>query len=112
MVNDYDVAVECALMHQRDEAPLKLRTFLAAAHIAPRVDFRPDGTVLGKRADLSAIACLGCGFPLANDPKIRDLFQTGKHGHLICVVDLLAARVVVAAFHVADPQRNAEMPLE
>ena len=45
VIDDDDVALERALMHQGEKAALELLALLPGAHIAARVEFRPDGTV-------------------------------------------------------------------
>ena len=60
--------------------------------------------VLREALDFGAIACFRGLFPLLNDLKIGDLFQSLEYWFLFGIVDLLAAGVVGAAFHVAGAQ--------
>jgi len=76
VIDDDDIALNRALMHQGEKASLELGTLLPCAHIPPRVEFRPDGTVFGKVADIRPIARLRSLFPLPDNVEIRDLLET------------------------------------
>ena len=112
MVDDNDVALERALVHQRDEAAVELRALLAGAEVAAGIQFVPDGAGLRQRLDFGAIAELGGLLPLTDDLKVAHLLESRKGGLVIGIVDLLPAGVIAAAFHVADLQWPWEMLLE
>ena len=112
MVDDDDVALHRALVHGGDEAAVEIGALLPGAKIAARVDLGPRGAALGQRLDLGAVAEFGGLLPVRDDLEIGDLFEPGEHGVLVGVVDLLAARVVVAPLHVADLERPREVLLE
>ena len=69
---------------------------------------RPGGAFFGQRADLGAVADFGGLFPVLDDLEIGDLFEAGENRGVFGVVNLLAAGVVAAAFHVADAQGAAD----
>ena len=105
MIDDDDVAFLRPLMHGGDEAALELRTLLAGAQLAARVDLGPGGARFGQRLDLGAIAGLGGLLPLADDAEVGDFFQAVEDRLLLRIVDFLAAGVVAASLHVAGAQR-------
>ena len=93
------------LVHRGDEAALELRTLLAGAQLAARVDLGPGGARFRQRLDLGAIAGFGGLLPLADDLEVGDLFEAVEDRLLFGIVDFLAAGVVAAALHVAGAQR-------
>ena len=82
--------------------------FCAGAELRAGVDLTPGGAFFGKCADFGAIAQFGGLFPVLNDLKIGDFFEAGEDGGVFGFVDLLAAGVVAAAFHVADAQGSTD----
>ena len=75
-------------------------------HSSPRASILAHAELFsGSCLDLRAIAGFGGLFPGLDDLKIGDLFQARQHRLLFGVVDLLAAGVVGAPFHVAGAQR-------
>ncbi len=112
VVDDDDVALQRALVHERDEAALELLALLTAAKIAPRVQLGPGCTLLGQRLDLGAVAELGGLLPILNDLEIGELFEAGQDGLIVGVVDFLAAGVIAASLHQANLQRAIEMLLQ
>ena len=112
VIDDDDVAFGGALVHEGDEAALKVGALLAAAELAARVDLGPGGAALRQGADFGAIADFGGLLPVADDLEIGHFLQAVEDGFLVGVVDLLAAGVVVAALHVADLQGAGKMLLE
>src|ERR1017187_719408 len=112
MVDDDDIAFLRALVHQGQEAALKVGALLPGAHVAAGIELGPGGAVLGQLLDFGAVAELGGLLPLADDLEIGDLFQPGEYRLLIGVVNFLRAGVVIAALHVADLERPRKMLLK
>ena len=88
---------------------LELGTLLAGAEIPARIHFVPDGAVFGKVADLGAVPGLRGFLPLPDELEIGYLFQPIQQQLLVGVVNFLSAGVIVAALHVTDAERAAEM---
>src|ERR1700733_14315037 len=105
VIDDDDVALLRSLMHQRDEAAVKLSALLTSAKIRSSIDFGPGAGAFGKSLDFGAVAGLSGLLPLLDYLKIGDLFQAFEHGFFFGVVDFLAADVIRAALHVRDAQR-------
>src|ERR1700733_12976476 len=112
VIDDDDVALVRAAVHFGEKAALELLALLAGAEFAAGVHLQPGGTGLGQRFDLGAIASSGGLLPFANNLKVGDFFQAVENGFAVGVVDLLTAREVSAAFHVADLQGPIEMFLQ
>ncbi len=68
----------------------------------------PECAGLGERVDLGAVAGLGGLLPLGDVVVLVDLFEAGQDGLVAQRVELVAAEVVGAAFHVADLQLAQE----
>jgi hypothetical protein len=112
VVDDDDVAFGGTLPHQREKAAVKLLALLSSAKVAARVELRPDRAVFRQCPDLAAVAGFGGLLPIADDFEIHHLFKTVENGLLLAVVELLAAEVVLAPFHVAHAQRFGEVLLQ
>ena len=112
VVDDDDVALVRPLVHLRNEAAFELLALLAGAELASGIHFVPSRAVFGQSLDLGAVAGGGGLFPFANDLKVGDLFQARENRLAFGVVNLLPAREVVAALHVANLQRPVEMFLQ
>ena len=112
VVDDDDVALEGALVHQGEEAALELEALLAGAQIAARIHLPPHAGGFRQGLDLRAVAGGGGLLPVADDLEIGHLLQPLEHRLLLGVVDFLAAGVVVAALHVADAHLAAEVLLQ
>ena len=112
VVDDNDVALERALVHQRDKAAVELRALLAGAEVAAGIQLVPGGARLRQLFDFGAIAELGGLLPFTDDLKVGYFLESRKDGFVISIVDLLPAGVIAAAFHVADLQWPWEMFLE
>src|SRR5690242_3607292 len=105
MVDDDDVALESALVHQRDETPLEVGALLAGTEIRARINFGPRAACFRKRRNFRAVAKLGGLLPLLDDLKIRQLFESRENRFSVGVVNLLAAGVIVPPLHVTDLKR-------
>src|SRR4051812_1800663 len=112
VIDDDDVALISALVHQRQKASLELLALLTGTKIPPRVHLGPGRALLRQRLDLGAIPEFGGLLPLPNDLKIGDLLKTGQDRLLLRIIDFLAAGVIAAALHIADLQRPIEMLLQ
>ena len=102
MVDDNDVALHTSPAHFSNEAALPLAAFLSDAGVGARVQLVPKSTGLGQFRKFRAIASSGCFLPRGNRAVLLDLFQSAEHRLIREVVELLAAQIIVAAFHVAD----------
>ena len=111
MIDDDDIAFERLLMHARDEAPVELGALLTAATIRAGIDLGPRAARFRERFDFGAIAGFAGFFPLADDLKIGDFFQSFEHGLAFGVVNFLPAGVIRPAFHIAGAKR-AQMLLK
>jgi hypothetical protein len=98
------------LVHQSDEASFELLTLLSSALIAAGIQFRPCCAAFRQRANFGAVAGFGRFLPGTNNLKIGDLLQSGQKRLFLCVVDLLTACIVGAAFHVSDTKRRLHIP--
>src|ERR1700746_1642536 len=99
MVDDPDVALLRALVHQGEEAAAELLALLARAKIAASVHFAPGRGSLRQSLDFRAVADLRGLLPRLDPLKIGHFLQAVEHRLALRVVDLLAAGVIVAALH-------------
>ena len=106
MIDDDDVALHAAAAHFGDEAALELAAFLSDAGVGARIELVPERAGLGEFGKFRAVAGGGCLFPGGNRAILLDLLQAAEHGLIGEVVELLAAQIIVAAFHVADGKRG------
>ncbi len=111
MVDDHHIAFGRAPAHLGDEAALPLRAFRADAILRAGIQPRPQLTAFGQRRQLRAISGRGGLLPLADGAIVLDFLQPGQDRRVGKVVELLAAEIIVAALHVADPQPPFALPL-
>ena len=104
VVDDNDVALGGATAHFRDEAAVELLALRADAAVGASIQLRPELAALGKIGEFGAVARLRRLVPIADDAKLVDLFQPAQDRLIGEVVELLTAKVVCMALHVAHPQ--------
>ena len=104
MVDDDDVAFECAPPHLGDEAAVELLAIGADAAIGTRVELGPQVAGLGQLGQLGTVAGLGRLLPVADDAELVDFLETVQHRLRRQVVKLFAAEIIAAPFHVTDAQ--------
>src|SRR5581483_1937288 len=75
VVDDDDIAFGCALVHQSQEAPLKLLAFLTRAEIGAGIEFTPCGARFRKRSNFGAVAEFRGFFPFPDYLEVRYLFE-------------------------------------
>ena len=100
MVDDDDVALHCLAMHFGDEAAVPGAAFLSQAGIGAGVDLVPERAGFRKRRQFGPVAGVRDFFPGGDGAVVLDLLQTAQHGLVGEVVELFAAQIVVASFHV------------
>src|SRR5271156_5611457 len=106
VVDDDDVALGGAAAHFGNEAALVVGAALAEAGLAARVKLGPELAGLGQIVELDAVAGLGGPLPLGDLMVLRDLFEPVEDGLIAQGVELVAAEIVGAALHIADPERT------
>ena len=104
MVDDDDVGLEGAAAHLGDEAAAVVGAGGAEAGVAACIELVPQSARLGEFGKLGAVAGLGGLFPLGDLAILVDLFQSRQNRLIAQRDELVAAKVVGAAFHVADLQ--------
>ncbi len=104
MVDDDDVAFGGATAHLGDEAAVVLRALLADATFGSRVELGPKLARFRQHAKFGAVAVLRFFLPVGNGAVLVDLVKTIQHGLVGELVQLFAAKIIVAPLHVADAQ--------
>src|SRR5215470_11269837 len=112
MVDDDDVALHRLPPHFRDETSLPLAAFLPGAGIGPRVEFVPQGTSLRQFRQLGPIPSCRVLLPCRYGAILLNLFEPTKHRLISKVVELLAAKIIVAPLHITNrkPIAGSRMP--
>ncbi len=77
---------------------------LAEAGVGARVELVPESAGFGQFGEFGAVAGLRRFLPGGDGAEVLDLFQAAEHGLVGEVVELFAAEIIVASFHVADAQ--------
>src|SRR5579862_7661069 len=104
MVDDDDVALSGAAAHFGNQAAVELLTLRADAAIGAGVELAPERACFGQLGQFGAVAG-DCGLlPVADDLELADLFQSVQYRLVSEIVELLAAEIVGASFHVTDAQ--------
>ena len=103
-----DVRLKRFAAHRGDEAALPVGTGLSEACLGAGVELLPEWGGLGERVDLSTVAGLGGLLPGGDVVELVDLFEAVEEWVVAQRVELVAAEVVVSAFHVTDLQRAQE----
>src|SRR5579864_8523489 len=111
MVHDDDVTLRSAAVHLRDKASVPLLAFLPSAALRTRVKFLPKLRVVRNALQLGAVAALGRLFPFRDLAVLLNFLKAAQHRLVRKIVKLLPAKVVVAAFHVANA-KLAQMLLQ
>lgn len=104
MVHDNDVALHRPAVHLGNEALLPRAAFLAQAGVRAGIQLVPKGTGFGQGGELRAVSSLRGLLPRCDGAVVLDFVQAAQDRLIGQVVELLAAKIVVAAFHVADVQ--------
>src|SRR6266481_7497446 len=104
MVDDDDVAFDRPAMHLGNKAALPLFALLAGAAVGTSVELLPQLIVFRQSGKLGAIAGFGLALPLRDLPVVLDFFQAAEHRLVGKVIKLLPAQIIIAAFHVTNPQ--------
>src|ERR1035438_10667504 len=102
MIHDDNVALHPAPAHLGDEAALPLAALLPDAGLGTGVQLGPERAGLGKLGKFRAVPGRGGLLPRRNRAILLNLFQSAQHGLIGEVVELFAAQIIVAAFHVTD----------
>ena len=104
MVDDDDVAFHRLTAHFRDEAALELAALLPRAGVGAGVKLVPKQAGFRQFGEFRAIPSRRVLLPSRNGAVLLNLIETAEHRLIGQVVQFLAAKIVVAAFHVADRQ--------
>src|SRR6185437_5160831 len=105
VIDDDDVRLKRLAPHIRHEAALPVGAGLPKTGLGTSVELAPQRRGLGQRIDLGAVTGLASLLPLGQNVKLAYLFKSVQQRAIAQRVELMAAEVVAAAFHVADLQR-------
>jgi hypothetical protein len=105
VVHDDHIAFERAPPHLGDEAPLVIRTALAQTCLRARIELGPHLARFGQRVDLCAVAGLRSFLPSRDLLELVNLFQAVQDGLVTQGIQLMPAKIIRPALHVADAQR-------
>src|ERR1700737_2897483 len=104
MVDDDDVALGSAAAHLGNEAAVELLALGADAAIGAGIDLPPKLARLRQSGNFGTVAAPGGLLPLADDLELVDFVEPVQHRLIGEVVELFAAKIVGASFHVANAQ--------
>ena len=104
MVDDDDVALHRPAVHLGNEAALPRTTFLSQASVGARVELVPKRAGFGQRRQFSPVAVLRGLLPCGNRAVMLDLIQAAEDRRISKIVEFFSAKIIIAAFHVADAQ--------
>ena len=76
--------------------------FWPSAGIGAGIELVPERAGFGQFGEFGAVSGGGGFFPGGNGAILFDLFEAAKDGLVGQVVELFAAEIILAAFHVAD----------
>ena len=109
VVDDDEVGLEGFAAHFGDEAALPVGAGLAEAGLGAGVELVPEGGVFGELVDLGAVAGGGGALPVRDVMELGDFVEAVEQRGVAQGVELVAAEVVGAAFHVADAEGADEV---
>src|SRR5256712_13379713 len=104
MVDDDDVALHRAPVHLGNEASTPGTAFWPQASFGTRVELAPKRAGCGQRRQFSPVAVLRGLLPCGNRAVMLDLIQAAEDRRISKIVEFFSAKIIIAAFHVADAQ--------
>ena len=106
VVDDDQLTLERLPPHARDEAAFPVRARRPQARLCAGIEFVPQRRVLRQRVDLCPVARLRRPLPVRDRVKLRDLLEPGQQRRVPQRIQLMTAKVVCSALHVADLHRS------
>src|SRR5204863_9258445 len=88
--------------HLGDEAFVPRTALLAEAGVGASIQLVPERAGFGQRLQFGAVSSGGVLLPRGNRAILLDLFESAQHRLARQVVQLFAAKIIVASFHIAD----------
>ena len=108
VVDDDDVGFESLAAHLGDEAALIIGACGAQACVGARVELLPERTRFGQAGEFGTVTGFGLLLPGGNLLELVDLFKAREDWLLFERNELVAAKIVGAALHVANMERSEQ----
>src|SRR6266700_1294028 len=104
MIDDDDVALHRPAVHFGDKTSIPRAAFLAETGVGASVELVPERARFRQRCQLRPVARLRVLLPCSNRAVVLDFIQAAEDRRISKIVEFFSAKIIVAAFHVADAQ--------
>src|SRR5881628_1275360 len=102
MIDDDDVALHRPAVHFGDKTSIPRAAFLAETGVGASVELVPERARFRQRCQLRPVARLRVLLPCSNRAVVLDFIQAAEDRRISKIVEFFSAKIIVAAFHVAD----------
>ena len=104
MIDDDDVALHRPAVHFGDKTSIPRAAFLAETGVGASVELVPERARFRQRCQLRPVARLRVLLPCSNRAVVLDFIQAAEDRRISKIVEFFSAKIIIAAFHVADAQ--------
>src|SRR2546430_1034155 len=91
-------------VHFGDKTSIPRAAFLAETGVGASVELVPERARFRQRCQLRPVARLRVLLPCSNRAVVLDFIQAAEDRRISKIVEFFSAKIIVAAFHVADAQ--------